>query len=192
MEKGPITKLKREEPEKGNEAVTEMVTDLGYGTLVKEVDAKMPPHKKAGYMLTTFLAMGLTLSFPAKSEAQLRIGGRNLGSRITRNVLTTGKNAFEMRQNEKIIQIHAEYQEGLGKLMGAEGKLDQEYHQYKLKLREEGNEEALRKLDEAYHREKTKIMQARIKLDRERDIKLAKTKAIRGIVGGSIGTVRGY
>ena len=191
MEK--IIKPKIEKKKTGKqEKATEKVAELGYGTLEKEIGIKMPPHRKAGYMLATFLAMGLALSFPAKAEAQFRIGGRDLGSRITRDVLTAGKNAFEMRQNKKIIQIHAEYQEKLGTLLEAEGKLDQEYHQYKLKLREDGNEEALRKLDEAYQREKIKITQTRIKLDRERDIKLAKTRAIRNAVGGGVRTVRGY
>ncbi|MDO8492094.1 MAG: hypothetical protein Q7S34_00440 [bacterium] len=191
MEK--ITKLKIENGKmKKQEKATEGIVELGYGTLEKEAGINMPTHRKAGFMLATFLATSLTLFSPGRADAQFRIGGRDLGGRIARSVITAGKNAFEMRQNEKIIQIHAEYQEELGKLMEAEGKLDQEYHQYKLKLREEGNEETLRKLDEAYHREKTKIMQARIKLDRERDIKLAKTKAIRDTVGGGIGTVRGY
>ncbi|MBI2670301.1 MAG: hypothetical protein HYX20_04120 [Candidatus Yanofskybacteria bacterium] len=191
MEK--IIKPKMENREAGEQEETiEGVTKLGHETLEKEVAATMPPHRKAGYMLTTFLAMGLALSFPTKAEAQFGIGGRGLGSRITRDVLTAGKNAFEMSQNKKIIQIHAEYQEKLEKLREAEGRMDEEYHRQKLEFREKNDEGALKQLEEEYRQGKTKIAQARVKLDRERDLKLAKTKAIRDAVGGGIGTVRGY
>src|SRR3989344_9049689 len=189
MEK--IIKPKIEKKKTGKqEKATEKVAELGYGTLEKEIGIKMPPHRKAGYMLATFLAMGLALSFPAKAEAQFRIGGRDLGSRITRDVLTAGKNAFEMRQNEKIIQIHAEYQEKLRVLLEAEGKLDQEYHRQKLELREKNDKEALKRLEEEYGQGKLKIAQARTKLDRERDTQLAKVKIIRDMAGGGGGSGR--
>ena len=192
MEKGPTKKPKIDKVEKDGEKVAENIANISHKTLEKEVDIRMPSHRKAGYMLTTFLAMGLALSFPAKAEAQFGIGGRDLGSRITRDVLTAGKNAFEMRQNEKIIQIHAEYQEKLRVLLEAEGKLDQEYHRQKLELREKNDKEALKRLEEEYGQGKLKIAQARTKLDRERDTQLAKVKIIRNAVGGGIGAVRGY
>ena len=174
------------------EKTTEKVTELGYGTLEKESGVKIPSHRKSGFMLTTFLAMGLALSFPTKAEAQFGIGGRGLGSRITRDVLTASKNAFEMSQNKKIAQVHEEYQEKLETLMEAEGKLDQEYHQQKLELRESGNEESLNQLEEEYRQLKLKFAQDRIKLEQDRDIKLAKIKIIRDAVGGGVRSVRGY
>ena len=187
LESAPKTPEKKTSPE--------LAERIGTEFLSKEFDRLPDLRKSKKFLLTTFVAMGLAMtSLSGRAEAQWnqQYPSHGLGQRITRDILTASKNAIEMRQNQKILEIHGEYQARLRVLTEAGSQLDQKYQSQKLQLRQEGRIEELQELEREYREAKMKMVAARIALDRERDIRLMKANAFKRGTGAVIGSIRGY
>lgn len=162
---------------------------LGNQTLEREAKFKIPPHRRKGFMLTTFLALGVTL-FAGQAEARGRSFGSRLGREMTTNAIAAARHGVSEHHNQKILEINAWHQAELAKLTETRGKLDEVYNQKKQELRERGDQRALLELEREYQEERIRLVQAKEKLRRDRELKLAGTKIKRDAIRGGIGILR--
>ena len=162
----------------------EAVERMGAETLSKEID-RLPDSKKVGgFLLTTFLAMGLAMAGAGSAEAQVRAnrfprGGPTSG--ITGEIFQRGRigasQAMERRRAEAGAKINFEYQKKFQEIDAMKNQLAQEFKDTGISARE--FEMRRQQLDNEVYR-----------LSRERDIKLMNPLGIKGRI--LEGVIRGY
>ena len=173
-------KSKNLEKKSGQEDVEKM----GVTFLSEEVD-RLPDSKRAGgFLLTTFVAMGLALDGAGNAEAQVRtnrfpMGGPTGG--ITGEIFQQGRigasQTMERKKMEAGAKINLEYQKKIQKIDEHKSQLAQEFKDKNISV---GEFEARRQqLDEEVYR-----------LSRERDIKMMNPLGIKGRI--LEGLIRGY
>lgn len=167
----------------------EKIAVLGNRALEGEAEFKTPIHRRRGFMLATFLALGMTL-FAGQAEARGRSWGSQLGREAATNAIAAARNGVTMVHNEKILEINAWHQAEIAKLIEAKSQLDLVYNQQKQELREKGDQTGLYELEREYQEERIRLAQAKEKLRRERELKLAGTRIRRDAIRGGIGILR--
>ena len=185
MEK-PFVPEKKLETEKYN---PEQIVGMGDRALGSEADLKIPIHRRRGFMLATFLALGMTM-FAGQAEAR----GRNIGRRMAREAVTDifagARHGIDMAHNQKILEVNAWYDGENAKITEAGGALDNTYNQKKQELKEKQDYEALSKLEEWYQHEKNNLRLERARLRREREVKLAGIRIRRDGIRRGVGIFR--
>ncbi len=157
---------------------------LGGNVLEKEADADIPAWRSGGYMLSTILAMGLSLgAIAGKSEAQVFNQGRGSGGQAINEILNRGTfeigSSIDRAQNQQKDKIEHWYVDQLGKLEEGQQKLEFDHATKTIS-------------DNNYKIEKARLAQKRILLKREYDKRIRSVKMKREITGMIIGGVRGW
>lgn len=162
----------------------EAIGRVGAETLSKEIDI-LPDSKKAGgFLLTTFLAMGLAMAGAGSAEAQVRANRFSMGgptSGITGEIFQQGRigvsQAMERKKMEAGIKIDREFQKKLQEIEASKNQLEQEFRNERISIRE--FEIRKQQLDNEVYR-----------LSREKDLKMMRPLGVKGMV--LEGIIRGY
>ncbi len=163
-------KLKKIEQKSGPKTIEK----IGVKFLSEEVDRLPNSRRAGGFLLTTFLAMGLALAGAGKAEAQFR-------GRITGEVFQGGRIlASQVMDRERMraeIKINHNFQKRLREIEAKKNQLEQEFRNERISVGE-------------FEIRKQQLDNEVYKLSRERDRRVANPLGFKGRV--LQGVIRGY
>lgn len=167
--------------ETGGQARLEKILAMGMRALENEADRSIEPRRAGGFMLSTMLAMGLTMGmFPGKAEAR----GRWLPSKQDISMEANKQTSIEMskmeqRQRGKIQQLENERADLRTRFGDLDSRLDFEYQNGRISR-------------EDYAAAKKKLAEERGKMEQEYAGKIRNAKVGLQISGKIFQGIRGW
>lgn len=185
-------------PKSEKEKGPEQIVRLGVKTLESEVNIE-EPRRAGGFMLSTLMAMGLSLGLLAGgAEAQVRGwspaggAGKQVAGQILNQGIFEAGSAIDRSQNAKRDKIENDYVANLTELGNVERNLDYEYAVEKSKLNRTGNRQGLENLEKEYRMGKGKLAKDRANLENEYRKKIRSLEMKKSIVQTVLRGARGW
>lgn len=161
---------KKSEKRSGPEVIEKMTVEF----LSKEIE-ELPDTKRAGgFLLTTFLAMGLAVAGAGKAEAQV-MGG--VSAEIYQNGRIAASQVLDRHRMKAEIKINQEFQQKLQEIDRQKSQLGQEFKNGNMSQQE-------------YQIRMQQLDQAVFSLSHQKDRKVANPLGVKGRV--LQGIIRGY
>ncbi len=183
--------------EKNKKMSPEKTAELGNNFAMREADSDMTPKRKGAFLLSTFLALGLSLGMMAgEAKAQQGSGWGKFGRELAGEVFSRGTfeadSSMDRTQNAKMDKLENDYVAALGKFERMENRLGSDYENIKRGLQKKGDKEGLQNLESEYATEKAKIAQAKIELRQNYEKEKMRIKAGQQIRRGIVQGIRGW